>query len=203
MIHIYGHTWPVRWGKPGEEKLVKVFSNCRDVELFVNGVSAGVRHRNPMDFPAAGLHWQVKFKEGPNQLRAESRGDGPQRADEISVIYQTATWGKPAWLVLRETTRINGLVTVEVRAFDKDGVFCPDAANLVRFDLAGDGRLLDNLGTVRGSRAVQLANGRAQISLQLSGRKAVVSVTGQDFDTQFLDVADVDRRQTARRNVIP
>ena len=20
MIHIYGHTWPVRWGKPGEDK---------------------------------------------------------------------------------------------------------------------------------------------------------------------------------------
>ena len=33
MLHIYGHTWPVRWGKPGEEKLVKVFSNCREVEV--------------------------------------------------------------------------------------------------------------------------------------------------------------------------
>ena len=25
MIHIFGHTWRCRWGKPGEEKLVKVF----------------------------------------------------------------------------------------------------------------------------------------------------------------------------------
>ncbi|HWY32020.1 MAG TPA: glycoside hydrolase family 2 TIM barrel-domain containing protein, partial [Candidatus Acidoferrum sp.] len=43
MIHIFGHSWPVRWGKPDEEKMVKVFSNCREVELFVNGVSDGVK----------------------------------------------------------------------------------------------------------------------------------------------------------------
>jgi beta-galactosidase len=109
--------------------------------------------------------------------------------DEISVIYQTAAWSKPARLVLKEAARTKDLVTVEVRAYDKTDVFCPDAANLVRFDLTGDGRLLDNLGTARGSRAVQLANGRAQISLQLSGRRAVVTVAGKGFSTQFLNVA--------------
>ena len=29
MVHIYGHSWPVRWGNEGEEKMVKVYSNCR------------------------------------------------------------------------------------------------------------------------------------------------------------------------------
>lgn len=203
MLHIYGHTWPVRWGKPGEEKLVRVFSNCRAVELFVNGVSAGVRARNITNYPAAGLHWSVKFNEGPNTLRAESRGDGPRLTDEITFDYQTATWTKPARLVLREKARSNDLVTVEVRAFDKDGVFCPDAANLVRFDLTGDGRLLENLGTARGSRAVQLASGRAQISLQLTGRKAVVSVAGEGFTTQFLNVTNTGKAATAKTASAP
>ena len=28
MLHIYGHNWPVRWGAAGEEKEVRVYSNC-------------------------------------------------------------------------------------------------------------------------------------------------------------------------------
>jgi len=46
MVHIFGHAWETRWGKTDEAKLVKVFSNCRTVELFVNGTSAGVKQRN-------------------------------------------------------------------------------------------------------------------------------------------------------------
>ena len=34
MVHIYGHTWPVRWGDADEQKMVKVYSNCEEVELF-------------------------------------------------------------------------------------------------------------------------------------------------------------------------
>ncbi len=69
MAHIYGHTWPVRWGAEGEARIVKVYSNCPTAELFVNGESAGTRQRNSQDFPAAGLRWMVKFAPGKNHLR--------------------------------------------------------------------------------------------------------------------------------------
>jgi hypothetical protein len=190
MLHIYGHTWPVRWGKPGEEKLVKVFSNCRRVELFVNGVSAGVKERSLTNYPAAGLNWQVQFKEGENAVRAVSRDSGPELTDEIRLSYQTTAWGQPARLVLQEIARTNTISTVEVRAFDAAGVPCMDAANLVHFGLAGDGRLLDNLGTAGGSRVVQLVNGRAQIGLELTAREAIISVGGEDLETQFLRVTN-------------
>lgn len=192
MIHIYGHTWPIRWGKPGEEKQVKVFSNCGEVELFVNGVSAGVKQRVVTNYPAAGLHWNVKFNEGPNNLRAVGRTPSGDITDEISVAYQTAEWSKPAKLVLKEIAQTNGLATIEARVFDKEGVPCLDAASLVRFGLTGDGELLDNLGTAGGSRAVQLANGRAQISLQLTARKVVVSVASAGLTTQFLNVTNAN-----------
>ena len=193
MIHIYGHTWPTRWGKAGEEKLVKVFSNCRVVELFVNGVSAGVRLRESTNFPAAGLHWNVKLNEGENKLRAIGHCNGADVADEISIAYQTAPWSKPAKLTLNEISRSNGIVTIEARVADKDDVPCLDAANVVRFGLAGDGKLLDNLGTSTGSRVVQLYNGRAQISLQLGGR-AVASVASDGMKAEFLNLSQVNEK---------
>lgn len=70
MLHIYGHSWPVRWGKPDEPKEILVYSNCPEVELFVNGTSQGRKKRNSQDFPAAGLHWDVALKEGDNQIEA-------------------------------------------------------------------------------------------------------------------------------------
>jgi beta-galactosidase len=188
MIHIYGHTWPVRWGKFGEEKLVKVYSNCREVELFVNGVSAGVKRRNSTNYPAAGLCWPVKFKEGANKLRAVGKSNGAVINDEIAMTYQTTPWATPVKLVLSEVDSIKGINTIEARLVDKDGVDCLDAANLVRFGLIGDGQLLDNLGTSTGSRVVQLYNGRAQISAKLHGPSALASVTSEGIETQYLNL---------------
>jgi len=43
MAHIYGHTWPIRWGSEGEEKNDKsILQLCR-AELFVDGKSYGVK----------------------------------------------------------------------------------------------------------------------------------------------------------------
>ena len=193
MLHIYGHTWPVRWGKASEEKEVKVFSNCHEVELFVNGVSAGVKQRNRTNFPAAGLHWNVKLNEGTNTLRAVGKSAaGTEVADEIFQVYQTAEWSAPAKLTLTELSRSNDVVTIETAVFDKDGVPCLDAANIVRFGITGDGKLLDNLGKATGSRVVQLANGRAQISLQLTAGKAVVSVASKGLTTKFMNVMNAN-----------
>ena len=191
MIHIFGHSWPVRWGKPDEEKMVKVFSNCHEVELWVNGGSAGLKQRNIADFPAAGLHWLVKLKEGINTLRAVGRRDGVEVSDEIHVGYQALPWGEPAKFTLLQIAQTNGVATIEARVFDKDGVNCLDAANVIRFGVAGDAQLLDNLGTSTGSRVVQLYNGRAQICLHFTGRKAVACVASDGLATEFLEVTNI------------
>jgi len=183
MVHIYGHTWPVRWGEPDEAKLVKVYSNCASVELFVNGVSAGVRKRNSKDFPAAGLRWLVKFRAGENVVRAVSKNV----SDEITFVYQTDKWEKPAKLVLKVLSSTGDVATVEARLVDAKGVLCLDARNVVRFGVAGDGRLIDNLGTSITARKVELYNGRAQISVEAK-ESSVVSVSSEGLPTALLNI---------------
>src|SRR6202044_3538560 len=96
MVHIYGHTWPIRWGAEGEQKMVKVYSNCETAELFLNGKSLGAKKRNSQDFPAAGLRWMTPFVTGKNTLRVVATKNGKTVTDEISFVYQTETWGGPA-----------------------------------------------------------------------------------------------------------
>ena len=54
MARIDGHRFAVRWGERDEQKMVKVYSNCAEAELFVNGRSLGAKKRNGQDFPGGG-----------------------------------------------------------------------------------------------------------------------------------------------------
>jgi beta-galactosidase len=169
MVHIYGHSWPVRWGKAGETRSVHVYSNCDHAELFLNGKSLGTARRDSQNFPSAGLRWEVAFASGDNSLRAIAVKGGISVSDEINLIYQTEPWGAAAKLHLSEKSRNGKIVTVEAKLFDAKGILCLDSALDLRFALTGAGQFLDNLGTTRGSRALQLSNGRAEISFALEG----------------------------------
>ena len=188
MAHIYGHTWPIRWGAEGEEKMIKVYSNCDKAELFVNGKSAGFKKRNSQDFPAAGLRWQVVLNKGKNDIKVVAYKGKDIVTDQITQEYQTDKWEKPAKLTLEKIANANGVITVQVKLLDAKGVECLDAVNPVSFSLAGDGKLLDDLGTSSGSRKVQAYNGRAIISLQTNGGKSVVAVQSPGLPSVFLNL---------------
>ena len=180
MAHIYGHTWPVRWGKPDQPRTVKVYSNCPTAELFLNGISQGVRTRDSQDFPAAGLRWEVKFAAGENHLKVVARASsGAEVVDQIDPGYETRAWGAPVRLAVREISRESGAAVVEALALDAQGITCLDSRAAVEFSLAGDGRLVDDQGTAGGSRKVQLANGRATIRVITSHGRSVVGVTAK------------------------
>lgn len=188
MAHIYGHNWPVRWGDAGEEKMVKVYSNCDEAELFLNGKSFGVKKRNSQDFPAAGLRWNLVFNVGNNRVKVIAKKGKETVTDEISFAYQTEKWGKPSKLVFEKIKEENGIATVQVKLLDDKNVLCLDAVNWVRFGLAGDGKLIDNQGTSSGSRLVQVYNGRAIIRIKTNNGKSVASVKSDGVGTAFLNL---------------
>jgi beta-galactosidase len=193
MIHIYGHTWPIRWGKDGEQKMVKVYSNCEEVELFLGDESLGVKRRDSQDFPAAGLRWTTSFPAGKVSLRAVGKRGDKTVTDQISFEYETRQWGAPARFELKqigiEEDGSVKLLTVEALLVDASGVPCLDSRKVVQFSVAGEAQMLDNRGTVGGSRVVQLANGRAWMnfmSIYKPQGEYVVSVNADGVPPAFL-----------------
>ncbi|HTN38736.1 MAG TPA: glycoside hydrolase family 2 TIM barrel-domain containing protein [Arachidicoccus sp.] len=193
MAHIYGHSWPIRWGDEGEEKMVKVYSNCDQAELFINGVSMGSRKRNSQDFPAAGLRWQVPMKAGHYRFKVIATKDGKTVTDQLEQDYQSAKWAQPAKLVLEKLSQNGDTTTLQVKLYDQHQVMCLDGQNIVHFSLAGDGQLLDDLGTSSGSRKVQLYNGRAEIRVirpegnNIGEQRSALSVQSKNLPTAILD----------------
>lgn len=194
MVHIYGHNRPLRWGSAGEAKLVRVYSNCPRVELFVNGTSCGVRERDPADFPCAGLRWHVRLEKGANDLEAVAVGAGSHAGDQLRVTYQTDEWGVPARFLLEAHREHGGRARIDVALVDEAGVLCADSMARIRFSLAGTGRLLDNLGTVTGSRVVELTNGHATIHAESGVSRSIVAVAPEDAGgdiavaTEFIEI---------------
>jgi len=188
MAHIYGHSWPVRWGEEGEEKMVKVYSNCDEAELFVNGKSYGVKKRNSQNFPAAGLRWQVPMVKGKYTFKVVAKKGRTTVTDQIEQEYQSDKWSKPTKLVLQKTGEQDGIATLEVKAFDSKGILCLDAINLVEFSLTGDGSLIQDQGTSTGSRKVQLYNGRAIIRVKTNAGKSVAGVKSAGLPTAFVNL---------------
>lgn len=192
MVHIYGHTWPTRWGKAGEKRIIKVYSNCEQAELFLNGKSLGVKKRHSQNFPAAGLHWEVILNEGKNTVKAvATKGKGKNAVtveDEISFDYQVGVIGEEAGIALKITEADNGYVWVEAELIDKNGLICLTSRKYIRFDSTGEGELLINRGTSVGSKKVQAYNGRARVKLKKNNGKSVVSVKVEGLKTAFITI---------------
>jgi len=202
MVHLYGHTWPIRWGRPGEARIVKAYSNCERAELFVNGESQGVKKRDSQDFPAAGLRWDVIFRSGKNHLLVVAKTADVTLEDQIDLTYQTEPWGTPAELRLAQTPDKDGRVKVTVSLYDSAAVLCLDARNQIRFTLAGSGKLIDNLGTIHASRVLQLTNGTASISVDTGSDIAnqknascVIGVTAKNIAPAFITLSDENIKQ--------
>ena len=131
VLHLFPH-W--NW-TPGEQiDMWCYYNNADEVELYINGKSQGVRSKD-----AEHLHvvWNVTFE--PGTVKVVARKDGVETASR-----EIHTAGEPAQIRLtpdRSIIKADGtdlsFVTVEI--LDKDGNLCPNADNLVQFEISGNG----------------------------------------------------------------
>lgn len=192
FCYIESHTWTERYGKPNQKKELNVFSNCPEVELFLNGESQGKMIRDTKKFPACGLSWHINFKEGDNDVKAVGFVEGKKVTEDLLKINFTfKKFDKPDDLTLKSERLPNGNYLITALAVDQNGRHCLDFNKRVYFTALSGGKLLDNLGTNTGSSVIEMANGKAQIIFQhIPLQKGVVEVCSQDFKGTYLSIDD-------------
>ncbi|MGZ3879981.1 MAG: DUF4982 domain-containing protein, partial [Flavisolibacter sp.] len=133
VLHIFPH-W--NWKTGDSVDVWAYYNNADEVELFLNGKSLGKKRKQ-----GDSLHvwWRVNFV--PGTLKAVSRKNG-----KIVLIKETKTAGAPSKIQLvadRKVVKANGedLSFVTVRITDSEGNLVPNADNLVRFQIKGEGEI--------------------------------------------------------------
>lgn len=175
MVHLLPHwTWPGRESQPIE---VWAYSNCDEVELFVNGRSAG-RKAMPRN---RHLSWSVPYQPG----RIEARG---YRAGTQCAVDRRVTAG-PAHAVRLTSDRVRlaadgrDVAMLKAEIVDVAGRPVPTADNRVSFAVAGPARLIGvgngNPNSDEPDRASQRRafNGLAQAIVQTDARLGPIRVT--------------------------
>ena len=174
VVHVFPH-WNFA-GREGEEISVWVYSNVDEVELLVNGQSAGSQK-----VPHLGhVQWKVKYAPGAIEARGSKNG-------KVVLTDKRETTGPAVAIRLTaDRTEINAdgedVAVLKVEALDKEGRAVPTANNRLGFKVSGEGALI---GVGNGDPNCQesdkepkrsLFNGLAQVIVQSNQRPGEIHI---------------------------
>jgi len=134
IVHLFPHwNWQGKEGKPIK---VYAYTNCEEVELFLNGKSIGKKK----SIPFTKLEWELVYK--PGKLEALGYNKGRTVAKDI---VETTT--APSQIALKSdcnTLKADGCDVAVIRVAIKDsrGRVVPVADNLVKFTIEGPGKII-------------------------------------------------------------
>ena len=131
MVHILPH-WTHPKMKPGTKIPVWVYSNCDEVELFLNGKALG-RDKPGRAWNEMQCEWMVPW--APGTVEAVGYKDG---REVVRAAQKTA--GVPAKIELELEGQNNPIITVT--ATDEKGVMNPYAENRIHYHIDGPARIL-------------------------------------------------------------
>jgi beta-galactosidase len=131
VLHVFPH-W--NWNAGQIIDIWAFYSQADEVELFLNNRSLGIRKKQG---DSIHVMWRVPFT--PGTLKAVSRRNG-----KVVLAQEIKTAGPAAKILLfadRSSIKANGedLSFITVKITDEAGNLVPDAANVVSFDVKGEG----------------------------------------------------------------
>jgi beta-galactosidase len=126
--------WTSRNPAPHDEA-VEAYSNCEEVELFLNGKSLGAKKINADASPRI---WKVPF--APGTLKAVARNE----KGKVVAQDELRTAGKAEKIVLSTETKklspgFDNVAIVRARIVDANGITVPRADDLISFKVTGPG----------------------------------------------------------------
>ena len=133
-IHLMPHwNWK---GKEGQSIDVRCFSNCDEVELFLNGKSMGAKVMPVREH----LDWQIPYQSGTLTAKGYIK-------NKLTVETKIETTGEAASILLKpDRTKMQAdgedLIFVPVTLLDAAGRVMPTADNEVSFTVAGPGKII-------------------------------------------------------------
>ena len=137
-LHILPHwNWK---GREGEITPVFVYTNYKSAELFVNGKSMGIQHKNQQTPQNRYRLMWMDVKYEPGELKVVALDDHGKAVAEKVVL----TSGEPYQIKLeadREVIKADGkdLAYITVSVTDKNGIPCPTASTQLNFKVKGKG----------------------------------------------------------------
>ena len=134
VLHILPHwNWE---GKEKEEIEVWAYSNCEQVELFLNGKSLGKKNMPDLGH----LVWKVPYQRG------ELRAIGINNDKEV-LVKSVETAGNPSGVNLKADKKQlsageKSTLLVTVEALDSDKRPVPTAQNEIEFEITGPAKII-------------------------------------------------------------
>ncbi|MGC8559229.1 MAG: glycoside hydrolase family 2 TIM barrel-domain containing protein [Phycisphaerae bacterium] len=173
MVYIQPQ-WNQPGRRPGTTVLVRCFSNCQRVELFMDGRLVGKIRRMPR---FGYVDWHIPWH--PGVLKVVGINDG-----RMVTRYVDATPGPAAKMVLSDEwhhIKADGLsvAPIAVRFYDKHGRIASDCMRKVTFTVTGPGSIA---GTANGDPASHIPND-ASYSRAFYGRCMVLVRSGTTSGT--------------------
>jgi beta-galactosidase len=133
-LHIMPH-WNWR-GKEGQEIKVVAYSNCDNVELFLNKKSLGKKAMQKNGH----LEWQVKY--APGILEAIGYKNGKKIiTDKIETTAQPIAINLLADKNIIKANK-EAITMITVDALDKNNLHVPDATDEITFSITGPGKII-------------------------------------------------------------